>query len=540
MLYYDFYDSDLGCRAMFQVNRRENGQWLVSRCILEHCHPLGITPLPSPSFRKKITKKPWEILCGSNQEAQQNGLGAGGGVAQSLLEYFKRKQVDNPAFFYAIHLDRNNCVANVFWADARARTDYFYFGDAVSLDFSCKKNKRSVPFVSFTGVNHHRQITTFGSAFLTDESEISFTWLFDTWLTLMSGRFPVSLVTCLDDNVEAAVNKVFPSVRHRICKRDVLSKCKDNLGDVYSVYPGFKEEFKSCINNSESDEQFIDLWASLIEKYGLEKNSWLQYLFNIRHKWVPLHFKSSFFAEICPNQKLENMHKIFQRHSITSTTPRDIAVQFDKAMANIYEKEIQAESLALSTRPILKTPSPIEKLTSEIYTKTVFDVFQEELIESSGFVVNRVEEGAVSQYRVARIDDARISYIVMVHASENRISCSCCKFEFTGILCRHVIRVYLSMGMVMLPEDYILRRWTKNAKKNHMLLEHGDLLQDSNHKAMSLRCNDIFRDAIRYAEEGMTSAVVYKAAKSALRRAFTEVCAVKTSICSFGPDIAKF
>ncbi|CAA6663901.1 unnamed protein product [Spirodela intermedia] len=518
-----------GCRAMFQVNRRENGQWVVSRCVLEHCHPLGFASLPPSAFRKKMTKKPWEILSGGGAgEAQQTGLGAGGGVAQSLLEYFKRMQVDNPAFFYAIQVDRNNCVANVFWADARARMAYSYFGDAVTLDMSCKKNKRILPFASFTGVNHHRQLIVFGSAFMTDESEASFTWLFETWISLMSGRCPVSLTTCLDEKVESAAEKVFPNVQHRICRRDILSRCKDKLADVYTMYPDFKGELKKCVNDPETDEEFRGLWASLIGSFGLEKNGWLQYLFSIRHKWVPLYLKSSFFAEICPSQKLENIHKLFQRHSITTTTPRDIVMQFDRAMASQYEKEIQADSVTISTGGVEDSISHREASVRDLYKGVL------------GFLMERIEEGIVSKFQVADVDNARRStYLVTYNASENRFSCSCCKFEFTGILCRHVFRVCLVVGMMVLPEDYILRRWTRNAKSNALLLEHGAALQNSNHKTLSLRCNDLCRDAIRYAEEGVASAVVYKVAKTALRRAFSEVLAAKKAIYSMGPGITE-
>ncbi|XP_078441172.1 protein FAR1-RELATED SEQUENCE 5-like [Wolffia australiana] len=521
-----------GCRAMFQVNRRENGQWVASRCVLEHCHPLGLAS-PSSSFRKKIVKKTWELLIGG--EAQQSGLGAGGGVAQSLLEYFKRMQVENPAFFYAIQLDQNNCVSNVFWADARARMDYSYFGDAVTLDMSCKKNKRAVPFVSFTGVNHHRQLVVFGSAFVTVETECSFVWLLETWLSLMSDRCPVSLTTCLDDNVEAAVMKVMPSVRHRVCRKDVFSQCKEKLREVYALCPGFKGELKKCVNESETEEYFLGAWASVIGKYGLEKNPWLQFLFDIRHKWVPLYLHSSFFAEVCPDQKLENMHKLFQRHSITTTTPRDLVMQFDKAITSQREKEIQADSVTVAARPVLKTPSPFEKQASEIFTKIIFDVLQEEIVKSSGCLMDKIEDGYVTKYRVAHVDDSGKSYLVSYLASENRISCSCYKFEFAGIVCRHMLRVCLAVGMVMLPEDYILRRWTRNAKSSALLLDPGALAQNINYKTLSLRCNDLCRDAIRFAEEGVASAAAYKAAKAALRRAFSEIFAAKKSFCSMGP-----
>jgi hypothetical protein len=72
--------------------------------------------------------------------------------AHHLLEYFKKMQGENPGFFYAIQLDEDNHMSNVFWADARSMTAYSHFGDAVHLDTTCRVNQYSVPFAPFTGV----------------------------------------------------------------------------------------------------------------------------------------------------------------------------------------------------------------------------------------------------------------------------------------------------------------------------------------------------------------------------------------------------
>ncbi|KAL2472055.1 Protein FAR1-RELATED SEQUENCE [Abeliophyllum distichum] len=44
------------------------------------------------------------------------------------------------------------------------------------------------------------------------------------------------------------------------------------------------------------------------------------------------------------------------------------------------------------------------------------------------------------------------------------ISCSCRTFEFEGFPCRHMICFFKKKQIILLPEKYILRRWTKNAK----------------------------------------------------------------------------
>jgi hypothetical protein len=54
-----------------------------------------------------------------------------------LLEYLKNKQIDDPAFFYAIQIDElTRRITNFFWADGRSIMDYKCFGDAVSFDIT--------------------------------------------------------------------------------------------------------------------------------------------------------------------------------------------------------------------------------------------------------------------------------------------------------------------------------------------------------------------------------------------------------------------
>lgn len=521
-----------GCKAMLQVNRRENGLWSVSRCVLEHCHPLGMVSKASLASQKKQTKKPWELIPPSHTiDSQQNGLGPGGGVAQSLLEYFKKMQAENPSFFYAIQLDSNNCITNIFWADSKARMAYRYFGDTVTFDMTCKKNKRAIPFASFTGVNHHRQVIVFGCAFMTCESETSFTWLFETWLNLMGDRKPVSFVVAWNDAIFTAASHVFHNVCLRICKRDIFSKCKEKLANVYALHYSFKNDFKACVNESECIEEFELAWKCLIERYNLEEDLWLSLLFDMREKWVPAYFRGVFFADMPRAQKLETMHKFFQRHSITTTTLRDLVTQFDKSMTAQYENEIQLDLATINNRPVLKTPSHMEKQVSEIYTRTIFDLFQEELVESLGLLMDKIE-GEANKYRVWRAENYNKSYVVSCISSEKKISCTCQLFEFFGILCRHILKVLPVIGIVTLPKEYILGRWTKNAKCSMMLNENCDGANSNCIRALSWRCNDLCRDAIRFAEEGATSAAIYKIAKEVLQNAFNEIFAAKSGSLS--------
>ncbi|KAI8532977.1 hypothetical protein RHMOL_Rhmol11G0260300 [Rhododendron molle] len=108
---------------------------------------------------------------------------------------------ENPAFFYAFQGDN----INIFWADETSRMNYNYFGDTVKLDMFYMNNYK-VPFAAFTGLNHHRQQVLFGCALLLNESDSTFVRLIQTWLHVMSGRFPISIT---DEHRIDSANLVF-------------------------------------------------------------------------------------------------------------------------------------------------------------------------------------------------------------------------------------------------------------------------------------------------------------------------------------------
>ncbi|MGV7959431.1 hypothetical protein PJP14_29455, partial [Mycobacterium kansasii] len=83
-------------------------------------------------------------------------------------------QVDDPSFFYAIQVDEDDQITNMFWTDTKSIMDYNVFGDVVCFDTTYRINSYGRPFVPFIGVNHHKQTIIFGGALLYDETIESF------------------------------------------------------------------------------------------------------------------------------------------------------------------------------------------------------------------------------------------------------------------------------------------------------------------------------------------------------------------------------
>lgn len=455
--------------------------------------------------------------------------------AQNLLNYFKKMQAENPGFFYAIQLDDDNRMTNVFWADARSRAAYNYFGDSVIFDTMYRPNQYQVPFAPFTGVNNHGQMVLFGCALLLDESESSFTWLFKTWLSAMNDHPPVSITTDQDRAIQVAVAQVFPETRHCICKWHILREGQERLAHIYLAHPSFYGELYSCINFSETIEDFESSWASLLDRYDLRRNEWLQAVYNARKQWAPVYFRGTFFAALSSSQGVSSF---FDGYVNQQTTIPLFFKQYERALEHSLEKEIEADFDTICTTPMLKTPSPMEQQAANLYTKKVFAKFQEELVETFVYTANKIEgDGAVSKFRVAKYEHDDKAYMVNLNVSELKANCSCQMFEYSGILCRHILTVFTVTNVLTLPSHYVLKRWTRNAKA--AVAQDESTIDLQGIETLTMRFNNLCREAITYSQEGAVAVETYHTAMSALREGVKKIAAVRKSVAEITPPTSQ-
>lgn len=459
---------------------------------------------------------------------RQRTLGGGG---HQVLDYLKRMRAENHAFFYAVQSDVDNAGGNIFWADETCRTNYSYFGDTVIFDTTYKTNQYRVPFASFTGFNHHGQPVLFGCALILNESEPSYIWLFKTWLRAISGRPPVSITTDLDPVIQVAVAQVLPPTRHRFCKWSIFRENRSKLAHLYQSNPTFDNEFKKCVHESVTIDEFESCWRSLLERYYIMDNEWLQSMYNARQHWVPVYLRGSFFGEIPLNDGNECLNFFFDGHVNASTTLQLLVRQYEKAVSTWHERELKADFETTNSNPVLRTPSPMEKQAASLYTRKMFMKFQEELVGTMANPATKIEDsGTITTYRVAKFGENQTSHTVAFNSSEMKASCSCQMFEYSGIVCRHILAVFRAKNVLTLPSHYVLKRWTMNAKTGVVLDEHTSELPNSSRESATVCYNHLRQEAIKYVEEGAKSIQTYHVAMKALQEAAKKVSTLKKQI----------
>ncbi|KAM1631202.1 hypothetical protein ACFX2K_019235 [Malus domestica] len=291
-------ETRFGCRARMQIScGRSAKNYKVIKFIPEHTHPTsspskthffrshrnmsfaqkveadmadssGIAPRESVEFMSRQVggRQNLGFIYDDyknylhSKRTREIKLGDTGGV----LEYLQKMQLNDPNFFYAIQVDEDDLITNIFWADSRMMVDYDYFGNVVCFDTTYRKNKEGRPFAMFVGVNNHKQTVVFGAALLYAETTATFSWLFDTFVKAMSGKKPKTILTDQDAAMAKALFEKWPQTCHRLCIWHIYQNAAKQLKNVFENFNDFTKEFSSCIYDHEDEDDFLYAWNNML------------------------------------------------------------------------------------------------------------------------------------------------------------------------------------------------------------------------------------------------------------------------------------
>ncbi|XP_027182572.1 protein FAR1-RELATED SEQUENCE 6-like isoform X2 [Coffea eugenioides] len=442
------------------------------------------------------------------------------GDAHAVYNYFCRMKLTNPNFFYLMDLDDEGRLKNIFWADARSRSAYIYFSDAIAIDTTCLTNKYELPLVSFVGVNHHGQSVLLGCGFLGHESVEYFVWMFRSWLTCMLGRHPQVILTDQSKSLQMAISEVFPGTRHCYCLSYIMQRVPEKLGGLRG-YEAIRKQLNQAVYNSMKIAEFETAWGSMVGQHGLGENKWLQSLHEDRQRWVPVYLKDTSFVGMIPVKENEVSKPLFDGYVHKHTSFKEFLDKYDLALQRKLMKEATGDTESRNCSFELRTKCNFELQLSKVYTKQIFEKFQ---IEVEGmyscFNTRQVNiNGPIITFAVKERVEVEESekevrqYEVLYETTNMEIRCICSLFNFRGYLCRHALNVFNYNGVEEIPSQYILPRWSKDYKRRFPL---DPFPNDVDVNDYVLRYNHLLSRAIQVIEEGAQSRECWKASLQGL------------------------
>ncbi|XP_028063074.1 protein FAR1-RELATED SEQUENCE 6-like [Camellia sinensis] len=548
-----------GCPAMVKFRLMDNKRWRIIEVELEHNHLISPKSGKFYKSHKNLgagTKRPQPLVGAEeahkvrlfrtviidtedignlyvddgefgNTIDQSNQLKLKQGDAQAIYNSFCHLQLMSPNFFYVMDLNEKGYMRNLFWADARCRAAYGYFGDVVSIDTTCLTDKFEVPLVVFTGVNHHGQPVLLGCGLLASETVESFTWLFRAWLTYMLGRPPQAIITDQHKSLQAALSDVFPRASQCLCLWHIMKKVPEKLGGL-NGYEAIMVALIRAVYHSFRADEFEAAWEDMILRHEIGDHKWLQALYEDRKRWVPVYLKETFLAGMFPIKPSEGVTSFFEGFLHKHTPLKDFLSKYDQVLQKIHQEEASADLVSRTSISALKTRFYFELQLSKLYTNSIFKKFQSE-VEGlySCFSTRQVSiDGSIITYIVKEhteiTENGRETrdYEVMYNTSEAEVLCACGLFNFQGYLCRHALNILNQNGIEEIPPQYILSRWRKDIRRN-FVLDHGcngiDVMNPVH------RFDRLYKCGVQVVEEGRKSEDCFKFVLQALDEILNKV-----------------
>ncbi|KAI8574012.1 hypothetical protein RHMOL_Rhmol01G0320800 [Rhododendron molle] len=390
-------------------------------------------------------------------------------------------------------------------------------------DSAYRKHKDGRPFAMFVGVNHHKQTTIFGAALLYDETADTFSWLFDTFCMAMNGKKPKTILTDQDAAMAKALAAQWLETVHRLCIWHIFQNAAKQLSGVFAEFKDFAKDFSSCVYDYEEEVDFIIAWNQMLEKYGLQDNDWLRQMYGIKEKWALVYGRNTFCGDMTTTQRSESMNGVLKKYANYKHDLLQFFHHFQRIIDDRRYEELKADFRATQSTPCLSFPVLILQHAADVFTPEVFKLLNAELCKAWDCNMNQCsEDGTVTTYKVTPQGKSR-HHIVTYDSIEGIVSCSCKKFEFGGILCAHAFKVLGSKNVLTIPDKYILKRWTMNAKSGNTTTTSASSIQDDPKAMMGIRYKELCRLHTHLATRAAESEKAYEIALDGLHKILEEV-----------------
>ncbi|KAF5786535.1 putative transcription factor FAR family [Helianthus annuus] len=360
-------------------------------------------------------------------------------------------------FQFEYKLDSNNRLENIAWSYASSVQSYEVFGDAVVFDTTHRLNAFDMPLGIWVGMNNYGMPCFFGCALLREENVKSYSWALKAFLGFMNGKVPQTILTDQTLCVREAIAMEMPSAKHAYCIWLIVAKFPSWFNAVLGErYNEWKSEFYR-LYNMESIEDFEMGWRDMVNSFGLHTNRHITTLFAARNLWALPYLRSHFFAGMTTTAHSKAINAFIQRFLSAQTRLAHFIEQVAVAV-DFKDQAGEQQTMQQNLQNIcLKTGAPMESHAASVLTPFAFSKLQEQLVLAAHYASFQLEDGFLVRHHT-KLEGGRKVYWV---PREGIISCSCHHFEFSGILCRHTLRVLSTGNCFQIPERYMPLRWRR-------------------------------------------------------------------------------
>ncbi|GJX10969.1 FAR1-related sequence 9-like protein [Tanacetum coccineum] len=379
--------------------------------------------------------------------------------AQMLITRFEERQEFTKGFSFDYFVEDAE-LCGLFWANEVAKCNYIEFGDIVSFDATYKINKYKMVFVPFTAIDNHRRLVTVGSGLLKRETAKAYGRLLRAFKKAFI-RAPNIIVTDQDGSMRLAVAAEFPESKHRLCMRHIMQKIPAKVVSRIYDETDFKEKFGKIVwNMFIGPEEFEDKWNKLMEEFNLVNHKWLSKMYRLRSSWIPAFFVDSPLCGLMrTTSRSESENSFFSYFLSSGATLVKFMLCYESAMERQRQTQEKLDHQSFDSFPNLLTPLPIEDHASKVYTRSLFIRVQKEIVAGS-WLCSITSMSSDEGCTVCTIDEDKVKPVGFPEVIDKENTFENVDEEIN--LHQKHTGYYKNFKVSCIPDQYILRRWTKD------------------------------------------------------------------------------
>ncbi|CAN1336500.1 Protein FAR1-RELATED SEQUENCE 9 [Linum perenne] len=246
----------------------------------------------------------------------------------------------------------------------------------------------------------------------------------------------------------------------------------------------FENGFTKAMFGVYTVQQFQFHWDRMIEttftSEGTDVHSWLHFIYNFREQWSSAWVNKNFTCGIRSSQLSESLNSSLRAYLDTKTNLPTFFVEFSRMLDNKRDDELYQDYLVTNRQVTNFFPKNLlVTQASESYSPKIFTNFQEEYANSMDLIMKGgiplITQGINNTFTWFKYSMANETFDNDEHTVTLKLDtwfyhCSCDKFDSSGWLCRHIMKTMdqiSSFGFTdawTIPKDYLLDRWSTNAK----------------------------------------------------------------------------
>ncbi|KAG6386072.1 hypothetical protein SASPL_154958 [Salvia splendens] len=164
--------------------------------------------------------------------------------------------------------------------------------------------------------------------------------------------------------------------------------------------------------------------------------------------------------------KCRRLSKPFEAFTVFTMTLTEFVNHYEKQAEKMRDNQVADDFECTRGVPRVGVDCGILRQAAQVYTLKIFKKFQAEYFQGlSWHVTSSKHEGGVYTYTLMK-ELGHAEHSVSFDSNNVIISCTCRLFDLLGWLCCHALTVMNNhLNMTTIPMQYILKRWTKSARR---------------------------------------------------------------------------